>query len=162
MSTTAARVGIVMAALAAAVALFFVLAGSDDGAATAGSQTPQPAAGNQSIAPSAATKPQSAHATTASKAAKPAKPRPRVGRIFVRGGRPAGGVRRFEFKRGERVRFAVYSDAADEVHIHGFDIRKAVPARRLVSFSFPADIEGVFEVELHGAHAQIAELRIGP
>lgn len=158
MRTPAARAGIVVAALAAAVALFFVLAGGDDGAATAGSQTPQPEAGNQSIAPSAATKPQSAPATTAS----PAKPRPRVGRIFVRGGRPAGGVRRFEFKRGERVRFAVYSDAADEVHIHGFDIRKAVPARRLVSFSFPADIEGVFEVELHGAHAQIAELRIGP
>jgi hypothetical protein len=71
-------------------------------------------------------------------------------------------VRRFEFKRGERVRFAVYSEAAGEVHIHGFEITKAVPARRLVSFAFPADIEGVFEVELHGAHVQIAELRIGP
>jgi hypothetical protein len=162
MRTPAARVGIVVSALAAAVALFFALAGGNDGAATARSQTPPAAAGTQSVASSAATKPQSAPATTRSTAAKPATPRPKVGRIFVRDGRPAGGVRRFELKRGERVRFAVYSDAADEMHIHGFEITKAVPARRLVSFAFPADIEGVFEVELHEAHVQIAELRIRP
>jgi hypothetical protein len=155
MKAPAVRVGISAAALAAAVALFFLLARGDDGAATA---RPQPAqvTTTQPLARSSASQAQSATAK-----AKP-KPQPRAQRIFVRAGRPAGGVRRFEFRRGERVRFAVYADAADEVHIHGFDITKALPARRLVSFAFPADIEGVFEVELHGAHTKIAELRIRP
>jgi hypothetical protein len=159
MRTPAARVGIAVAALVAAVALFFALSGGDGDSATA---RPQATLGTQPVARSATAKSQTAPATIGSKAAKPAKRRPTVARIFIRGGRPAGGVRRLEFKRGERVQFAVYSDTADEVHIHGFDTTKAVPARRLVPFSFPADIEGVFEVELHGAHTQIAELRIGP
>jgi hypothetical protein len=56
----------------------------------------------------------------------------------------------------------VRSDAADEVHIHGYDLDKEVPANGSVSFSFPADIEGIFEVELHGSEKQIAELRVNP
>jgi hypothetical protein len=160
MSTTAARVGIVVAALAAAVALFFVLAGGDGDSATARPQAPQATIRTQPNARSATTKPQSTPARTKPEPAKP--PKPKIARIFVRGGKAAGGVRRLEFKRGERVRFAVHSKAADEVHIHGFDITRALPANRLVLFAFPADIEGVFEVELHGAHVKIAELRIRP
>jgi hypothetical protein len=48
------------------------------------------------------------------------------------------------------------------VHVHGFDVAKNVPANRRVRFGFDADIEGVFEVELHGTHTKIAELRIRP
>jgi hypothetical protein len=77
-------------------------------------------------------------------------PGPAIERIVVRGGKPLSGVKRLEYKKGERVRFSVRSDAADEVHVHGFDVTKALPANRNVRFTFPADIEGVFEVELHG------------
>ena len=73
-----------------------------------------------------------------------------------------GGVARLEYKRGERIRFAVFSDTADEVHVHGFDLAKDVAANGSVRFNFEADIEGVYEVELEGAHVQIAELRIEP
>jgi hypothetical protein len=159
MRTPAARVGIVVAALAAAVALFFAVAGSDGDSATARPRTPQPEVRTQPNARSATIKPQSAPAKAK---AQPARPKSRIGRIFVRTGKPAGGFKRFEFKRGERVRFLVHADAADEVHIHGFDITRALPANRPVVFTFPADIEGVFEVELHGAHVKIAELRIRP
>ncbi len=44
------------------------------------------------------------------------------------------------------MRFRVESDVADEIHVHGFDITKEVAAGGSASFSFPADIEGVFEV----------------
>ena len=159
MSTPAARVGIAVAALAAAVALFFALAGRDDGAATARAVEPQAAAGTQSVTRSASAAPQSA--STRRQPTKPAA-QPRIERIWVRGGKPAGGARRLEFKRGDLVRFSVHSTVADEVHIHGFDIEKALPANRIVVFSFSADIEGVFEVELHEADMKIAELRIGP
>jgi heme/copper-type cytochrome/quinol oxidase subunit 2 len=80
----------------------------------------------------------------------------------VRDGEPVGGVKRLEYERGERVRFSVKSDVADEVHVHGFDVTRDVPANRSVRFAFPADIEGVFEVELHDAHIKIAELRVRP
>ena len=61
-----------------------------------------------------------------------------------------------------QVRFKVRSDAADEVHVHGYDVEEEVPAGGVASFSFPADIEGLFEVELHHSEAQIAELRVEP
>jgi hypothetical protein len=87
---------------------------------------------------------------------------PAIERIVLRGGKPVGGVKRLEYESGERVRFAVRSDVADEVHVHGFDIQKDVPANGSVRFGFPADIEGVFEVELHHSEITIAELRITP
>jgi hypothetical protein len=80
----------------------------------------------------------------------------------VRGGKPVGGVKRLEYKRSERVRFSIQSDVTDEVHVHGFDIEKEVPANRRIRFAFLADIEGVFEIELHSGHTRIAELRIRP
>jgi hypothetical protein len=71
-------------------------------------------------------------------------------------------VQRLEYDRGDRIQFVVASDVADEVHVHGYDISKDVPAGGSVRFSFPARIEGVFEVELEGRHEQIAELRVNP
>lgn len=82
--------------------------------------------------------------------------------IVVRDGTPVGGVARLEYERGERIRFTVVSNTADEVHVHGFDLAKDVAAGGSARFDFRADFEGVFEVELEGAHVQIAELRIEP
>jgi hypothetical protein len=140
-----------VAAIVAATALFFALSGEDAAVDTAGArpESPQPPA-------SVAERPQAAPA-------KPkARPAPTVHRIVVRKGKGVGGVKRLEYRRGERVRFSVRADATDEVHVHGFDIEKAVPANRPVRFAFPADIEGVFEVELHSGHTKIAELRVRP
>src|SRR5699024_6212163 len=82
--------------------------------------------------------------------------------VVVRDGAPVGGVQELEFSAGERIRFNVASDVADEVHVHGYDLAQNVPAGGEVSFDFPADIEGIFEVELEGRGVQIAELRVNP
>ncbi|HEU4905408.1 MAG TPA: hypothetical protein VFT19_04745, partial [Solirubrobacterales bacterium] len=82
--------------------------------------------------------------------------------IVVRGGEPVGGVQELEYGAGEEVAFTVRSDVADEVHVHGYDLSRDVEAGGSVSFSFPAEIEGIFEVELHEGEAQIAELRVNP
>lgn len=82
--------------------------------------------------------------------------------IVVRGGEPVGGVEELEYDAGEQVRFRVRSDVADEVHVHGYDVEEEIPAGGTASLSFPADIEGIFEVELHESEAQIAELRVNP
>jgi hypothetical protein len=153
--TPVARAGIAVAAVVAIVGLFLIASGSDD-ATDSTTQPPvaQDATGGQSQAarPIARKQPKK----------RAAPPAPVVERIVVRGGRPVGGVKRLEYKRGQRVRFSVRSNVADEVHVHGFDIEKAVPANRPVRFAFPADIEGVFEVELHSSHTKIVELRVGP
>jgi hypothetical protein len=82
--------------------------------------------------------------------------------IVVKNGEPVGGVEELEYNAGDRVRFDVRSDVADEIHVHGYDLIKDVPAGGAVSFSFPAEIEGIFEVELEGRKEQIAELRVNP
>jgi hypothetical protein len=142
------------------VGLFLLASRSDEGTTSVVNRPPpvaQSATGGESTLPTKAPKRQ-----TGRPAPKPKAPAPTIERIVVRGGKPVGGVKRLAYERGERVRFSVQTDAADEVHIHGFDIEKALPANRRVRFGFPANIEGVFEVELHGTHTKIAELRIKP
>jgi hypothetical protein len=82
--------------------------------------------------------------------------------IVVKDGEPVGGVQELEYSAGEEVRFTVRSDVADEVHVHGYDVEKEIPAGGSAALSFPADIEGIFEVELHESDRQIAELRVNP
>jgi hypothetical protein len=82
--------------------------------------------------------------------------------VVVRGGEPVGGVAELAYSAGEEIRFEVVSDVADEVHVHGYDLTEEVPAGGTASFDFPAEIEGIFEVELEARGVQIAELRIDP
>jgi hypothetical protein len=82
--------------------------------------------------------------------------------IVVRDGEPIGGVEELEVDAGEEVRFRVSSDAAGEVHLHGYELAKDVPAGGTVEFAFPADIEGIFEAELEELGVQILELRVNP
>jgi hypothetical protein len=86
----------------------------------------------------------------------------KVPTIIVKNGEPVGGVQELEFDSGEQIRFKVSSDAAEEIHVHGYDIAKEVPAGGSVEFDFPAEIEGIFEAELEGLGVQIAELRVNP
>ena len=86
----------------------------------------------------------------------------KVPTIVVRNGEPVGGIKELEYNAGDEIRFKVDSDVADEVHVHGYDLMKDVPAGGTVSFDFPAEIEGIFEAELEGRKEQIAELRVNP
>lgn len=88
--------------------------------------------------------------------------RPPVATVVVRDGEPVGGVQELEFGAGDTVRFKVRSDVADEIHVHGYDLSEGVTAGGSASFAFPADIEGIFEVELEERGTPIAELRVVP
>ena len=142
-----------LAALAAIVVLFVVLAGGgDDDSDTSGTGTTQ-----------AQTQPATgATVTTGQGQANPKPQKPATARIVVVGGKPRGGVERLAYERGDRIQFAVTSDVADVVHVHGYDVSKDVPAGGTARFSVPARLEGVFEVELEARHEQIAELRVSP
>jgi hypothetical protein len=150
MRSPLARGAIALAAVAAVVVLFVVLGGDDDGG------------GDQAATTQTQTQPATGATRATGERLERTTPKPAVKRIVVEGGKPRGGIQRLEYERGDRIQFVVRSDVADEVHVHGYDISKDVPAGGTVRFSFPARIEGVFEVELEGRHEQIAELRITP
>lgn len=82
--------------------------------------------------------------------------------IVVRDGEPVDGVEELEFSAGEEVRFRVSSDKAEEIHVHGYDLAKDVPAGGTVEFAFPAELEGIYEAELEELGVQIVELQINP
>jgi Cu/Zn superoxide dismutase len=86
----------------------------------------------------------------------------KVPTVVIRDGEPVGGMKELEYDAGEEIRFEVVSDVADEVHVHGYDLMQNVAAGGTVSFDFPAEIEGIFEVELEGRKEQIAEIRVNP
>lgn len=73
-----------------------------------------------------------------------------------------GKVTRLRFTEGDTVRFRVRADTADEVHVHGYDLMREVEPGRTVTIFFPADITGIFEIELETAGEQIAQLRVDP
>ena len=83
--------------------------------------------------------------------------------INVAGGKPEEGVAKITVKSGSRANIQVASqDTTDEVHIHGYDLTRKLKAGDSVRFSFDANAEGVFEIELHGTHTQIGELVVEP
>lgn len=125
-----------------------VACGGDDEETTAGSTTTEAPAGNQPAGNGKESTRGDDEASTTM--------------IVVRNGEPVGGIAELEYDAGEQVSFQVSSDVADEVHVHGYDLMKDVAAGGTVAFSFPADIEGIFEVELEERVEQIAELRVNP
>jgi hypothetical protein len=145
MGSPGARALVGVAAIAAAVVLFIVLSGGDDDSpSTTTAPTTSAASGN----------------ADGGGGGGPSKPE--VPTIVVRDGEPVGGVQDLTFTSGDDIRFDVKSDTAAEVHFHGYDVMEDVEAGGEVSFDVPADIEGVFEVELEETATQIAEITVEP
>jgi hypothetical protein len=140
MQSTTARIGLLAAVVAVAVVLFIVLSGDDD----SGSETTTTTA-------------ESTTATSTQPAGPPV--------ITVRNGNPVGGVQDLTVNKGDRVQFVVELDQpAEEVHVHGYEIEEPAETSP-VRVSFPADIDGVFEVEVHShefGDVEIANLTVNP
>jgi len=81
-------------------------------------------------------------------------------RVVVKGGKPVGGIQRATVKKGQTVAIVVDSDVADEVHVHGYDLHKDVPAGGTIRIAFPATIVGEFEAELESRKLQIVEFTV--
>jgi plastocyanin len=138
------RLGVIAAAVAVAVAGFVIASGEDNKSSKSSRST------------TATTPP--ASTTPAAGRPKPAGPL----KIVIEGGKPLGGVAKIKVKKGDRVRFVVQSDVPDEVHVHGYDLKKDVKKGGTVSFDFPAKIDGEFEAELESRGEQILALTVEP
>lgn len=151
MQSTAARALVALVAVVVIVVGFIVL-GEDE------------AGDESSVNPSTtATTTDEESASKPDPAGKPEPDEPAVPEVVVTGGgEPEGGVADLVFAKGDTIRFAVTSDVAEEVHVHGYDVEQEIEAGGKTEFEFPADIEGIFEVELHGTGTLIAELTVNP
>jgi len=71
--------------------------------------------------------------------------------VEVVDGGPVGGVQRVAVDLGSVVALMVTSDVSEEVHVHGYDILRAMSSGHPAHFAFTAEIPGVFEVEFEGS-----------
>lgn len=139
----------------ALVATLVGLAGCGDSSDSQGASQSETA----TTAPVVTTAPPPAEPTNTTPASEPAS-KPTTITIRVVGGSPEGGIARPSIKKNNRVALVVWSDTADEVHLHGYDISRAVAAGGRVRMTFVAKIPGRFEVELERSGVQLAELTV--
>jgi FtsP/CotA-like multicopper oxidase with cupredoxin domain len=145
------RVGLIALAIVV-VAVAFVVARPDDEDEKASSPPAAQTEGQTAESPGETT--ESPTATTET--------RPEH-RVRLRGHEPVGGVQRIEVKSGEFVRIRVESDEPDEIHLHGYDIRRTTAPGAPARFSLRAEIEGEFELEGHeGGGTPVANLVVEP
>jgi len=126
----------------------------------------RPSAGNPGQAPLQPAAPSERPETERKAEARPRRerrpPRPQYARIRIREGAPVGGVKRIDVDAGDTARIEIASDAAGEIHLHGYDREAQVGPGRLTRLRFRADLEGIFELELHGPGTKLADLRVEP
>ncbi|MFL5907941.1 MAG: hypothetical protein ACJ75Z_10155 [Solirubrobacterales bacterium] len=85
--------------------------------------------------------------------------------LTVDNGQPVGGVKRLTYNKGDQVQLEVRLNMPEEeIHVHGYEVEK--PAEHSpVRLSFPANLDGVFEIEVHRldhTEGPIAELHVNP
>ena len=83
-------------------------------------------------------------------------------RIKVEDGVKTEGIDTLSVRVGEVVRFEVEADVADEIHVHGFDLRFATVPDEGVLVEFGAEAAGIFEVELEGAGLHLLDVEVTP
>ena len=149
--SNAARLGaLAVVAVIAAVAFVGLRPSGDD----PGEASPQPAAPSEPAG--------SERKVEARPRREPRAPRPQYARIRIRDGSPVGGVERIDVDSGDTARIEITSDALGEIHLHGYDREAQVEPGRVTRLRLRADLEGIFELELHGPGTTLAELRVEP
>jgi heme/copper-type cytochrome/quinol oxidase subunit 2 len=63
---------------------------------------------------------------------------------------------------GQEVVLLVSADVADEVHLHGYDLKVRVVPGKTARLAFRARLPGRFEVELEEQKLLIAQLEVRP
>src|SRR5215210_5648386 len=132
---------IAMLAIAAIIAVVAVIAlgtGGDDETPAADRRTAQRTA----TTPQTSTDDASDDTAAAPQAAPAPKPKPKPPLLT------AATARTLTYNKGDTVVFRVRNSSAEEVHVHGYDIARDLPAGKTITLRFTADLEGIYEVEL--------------
>jgi FtsP/CotA-like multicopper oxidase with cupredoxin domain len=130
-----------IAAIIAVVAVIVLSGGGDE---------------TEKAADATATPTPSATASGAAEATATPKPKPKPPLL------QAGTEPTLSFDQGDTVRFRVRHGEAEEVHIHGYDIKQELAANETADVSFEASIPGIFEIELEHSGTPLGRLKVEP
>lgn len=149
------------AATLSAVLLTGCAAGDDPPTASPAPTTfPSATAGATASPGAAAPTSPAASPTPASSPAPASSPSVRTIDVSYAQGQVTGTTGREEVSLGEPVLLRIASDVPEQVHVHGYDLERNVPAGSTVEVPLQADIPGVFEVELHESGRVLFQLRV--
>jgi hypothetical protein len=108
----------------------------------------------------AATSTSSGGATSSTEAASTAGFSGVVVEAKVTGNQVETASRRVRIDLGKKVRVQVEADRAEEVHVHGYDLKGDVAPGKPAVIDFTANVPGVFEVELEESGLKLFELQV--
>jgi len=95
--------------------------------------------------------------TTATEVEKPTEVK-----VVVVDGAPQGGIVRATVNKDDQVVLVVTSDVADEIHLHGYDLKSNAAPGKDAHITFVAKVPGRFEIELEDHGVQIGDLEVEP
>ncbi len=110
----------------------------------------------------AASTPSQAVAVAPQQAVAPAPPAPEIFDLVIRQGRLVSGPTVIKVRQGDEVILHLTSDAADELHLHGYDLHAKTRPGETVALQFSATRTGRFGYELHHANAELGALEVYP
>ncbi|HYM64236.1 MAG TPA: hypothetical protein VES61_06110 [Gaiellaceae bacterium] len=159
--STLAKIGAAAAGVVVLLALFLVLRPDDGGEGAPSVTTTETSPSETDTGETAPTTETDVETTTTTETETGLSGPTRI-RLVVRGGQAVGGVKRPTVRQGERVVLVIRSDVADEVHLHGYDVKRDVTPGAPAHLAFRATIAGRFEVELEGRGLLLADLEVRP
>jgi hypothetical protein len=69
-------------------------------------------------------------------------------------------ITRATIPRDRQVVLVISGAAGEEVHLHGYDVKRRIGPNGTVRLPFRATIPGRFEVEVEASHRQVADLTV--
>jgi plastocyanin len=82
--------------------------------------------------------------------------------IVVHQGKRVSGPAVIKVQQGDEVTLHITSDAADEFHLHGYNLLVHLAPERTATLHFAAKLAGRFTFELHKADVELGAVEVYP
>jgi heme/copper-type cytochrome/quinol oxidase subunit 2 len=82
--------------------------------------------------------------------------------IVVHQGKRVSGPAVIKVQQGDEVTLHITSDAADEFHLHGYNLLMHLAPNRTATLHFAAKLAGRFTFELHKADVELGAVEVFP
>jgi len=82
--------------------------------------------------------------------------------FVVHDGKVVSGPGSVRVRQGEEVTLRIDSNANDELHLHGYDLKLRIKGGEPATLRFAASRSGRFGIELHKHHTELGALEVYP
>jgi hypothetical protein len=87
-----------------------------------------------------------------------------VATLTYKNGEVQGGEQTLTYTKGDQIQIQVNSDIETDAHLHGYNVEIPTGPGKPANFNLPADLEGVFDLELHLPNGEVsmATVKVNP